>query len=148
MFTKNGSDLFIYDTILLRYHLCPMLMYWSLHIVRNGLSYWDWAAAFRLRGAVCIDCHLFQSFRHLLLKYEMRNLHIFNNNNKLWVHNFSCCWKCPQHQPCCQSIWNLQLCASLRFRFLVHSPRVKYQGNPFIKCLNWFLSDNDYFVEN
>ena len=51
----------------------PLWLYW---LYEMGFGFiWDWAAAFRLRGAVCIDCHLFPvSMSHCKI-YVTRNSH-------------------------------------------------------------------------
>ena len=46
---------------------------------------------------------------------------------------FSCCWKCPQHQLCCQSIRIiLHLCASLLINS--ESSSIAHESSTKVKC--------------
>ena len=51
---------------------------------------------------------------------------------------FSCCWKCPQHQLCCQSIRIiLHLCASLLINS--ESSSIAHESSTKVNChWNWF----------
>ena len=114
--------------------LCPMLMYRYLHIVRIGLLYW----ALNLRLSCFIPLERgglyrlspFPSLSVKILNAEFAAKLIITTNFEFIV--FSCCWKCPQHQLCFQSIRILHLCASLLINS--ESSSTAHESSTKVKC--------------
>ena len=123
----------IYD--LIHYYVHFMYYLYILYrLYEMGFGFiWDWAAAFRLRVAVCIDCHFLPVSSSPFTKYYYAEfaLHMFTfchaslHSASVWFY---------QHQT--KLILNLQLCAiCFNSESYKSSPRVEYQGKTPV---NWF----------
>ena len=67
----------------------------------------------------------------VVLNAEFAHYLIITTNFQFIV--FSCCWKCPQHQLCCQSIRIiLHLCASLLINS--ESSSIAHESSTKVKC--------------